>query len=491
MARVVVIGAGMGGLATAARLADFGHDVTVLEQAETVGGQVGTYVRDGFTFDTGPTMLTLPAVYRDLFRATGRPLERLVDLTPVEPGLRVRFADGVEVDLPNTSRAGTHDVLDAALGSPAGSEWQSVVDHGGRIWQSLRSPYLEASPTRRQLARLVSSPGRLHAVAPWQSLRDLGRARLSDHRLRSLLEHAAGATDPRRVPGALAAVPYVQQTFGRWYVRGGMRALAEAVRDRAAERGTVIRTGVEAIEVLVESGRAAGVRLAGGETVPADVVVAGVDAGLLHSTLLPGAQRPARRPQRRSSSVFTVMLALRDPAPRLPHHTVLFSEDPGDELDAVFGRDPSPPANPTLTVIAPDDDTLRPDDVSRPWTVRVTVPPHGPYGTAGTVDWTAGGLAHRYADRVLAVLAGRGLDVRDRIAWRAVRTPFHLERATAAPGGAVWGGAIDGATAVLRRPANRTRVRGLFLVGGSTYPGPGLPLVGLSAVMVTDLIGRA
>src|SRR5690606_15189646 len=102
----------------------------------------------------------------------------------------------------------------------------------------------------------------------------------------------------------------------------------------------------------------------------------------------------------------------------------------------------------------------------------------------GTVDWTAGGLAHRYADRVLAVLAGRGLDVRDRIAWRAVRTPFHLERATAAPGGAVWGDAIDGAAAVLRRPANRTRVRGLFLVGGSTYPGPGLPLVGLSAVMV-------
>lgn len=485
------MGAGMGGLATAARLADFGHDVTVLEQAETVGGQVGTYARDGHTFDTGPTTLTLPAVYRDLFRKTGRPLERVVDLVPVEPGLRVRFADGVEADLPNTSRAGTHEVLDTALGSPAGAEWQGVVDHGGRVWQALRSPYLEASPTRRQLARLVSSPGRLRTVAPWQSLRDLGRVRLSDHRLRLLLEHAAGPADPRRVAGALAAVPYVQQTFGRWYVRGGMRRLVEAVRDRAAERGTVIRTGAEATEVLVESGRAAGVRLADGEAVPADVVVAGMNADLLYGTLLAGGRRPARRPQRRSPSVFTVMLVLRDPAPRLPHHTVLFPEDTGDELNAVFGPDPSPPENPTVTVTAPDDETLRPDDTTRPWTVRVTVPPHGPYGTVGTVDWTAGGLAHRYADRVLAVLAGRGLDVRDRIAWRAVRTPFHLERATAAPGGAVWGDAIDGAAAVLRRPANRTRVRGLFLVGGSTYPGPGLPLVGLSAVMVTDLIGRA
>src|SRR6187549_1378200 len=105
MARVVVVGAGMGGLAVAARLAAARHDVTVCEQAPVAGGKVGVLARDGFVFDTGPSLLTLPAVYRDLFLKTGGPLERELELVPVDPVCHYRFADGTELDLPNTSRA--------------------------------------------------------------------------------------------------------------------------------------------------------------------------------------------------------------------------------------------------------------------------------------------------------------------------------------------------------------------------------------------------
>jgi phytoene dehydrogenase-like protein len=115
--------------------------------------------------------------------------------------------------------------------------------------------------------------------------------------------------------------------------------------------------------------------------------------------------------------------------------------------------------------------------------VKVTVPTHGP------VDWTAPGLADAYADRILATMAARGLDVRAQLDWRVVRTPADLLRATNAPG--AWGNSIDGVRSIRRRPGNRTPVRGLFLVGSSTHPGPGLPLVGLSSTVVADLVGRA
>lgn len=485
VARVVVVGAGMAGLATAARLADFGHRVTVFEQQAAVGGRLGSYAREGFVFDTGPALLTLPAVYRDLFRKTGRPLERVLELIPADPAFQYRFPDGSRLDIPNATRAGAVSALDAAFGAGSGAAWQAVVEHGRQVWQALRSPYLTAVPSRRELARLAR-PAALRALTPRRSLRDVGLRMLDDRRLRVLLEHAASGTDPRRAPGALTAIPYLHQTFGRWYVAGGMRGLADAVRARAVERGAAVQTGRRVGEILVTAGRAAGVRLVDGERVPADIVIAAVDARRLYEDLLPApAGRGGRRATARlapSPSTFTVLLALRT-VPQLPHHTVLVSPEREAELDAVFGPAPAPPDEPTIDIVAADDPAVRPSADTRPWTVRVTVPGQGP------VDWTAPGMADAYADRVLVTMAARGLDVRDRVCWRVVRTPDHVLRSTGAPG--AWGNALDGTASIWRRPGNRTPVRGLFLVGSSTHPGPGLPLVGLSSAVVADLVGRA
>lgn len=475
----------MSGLATAARLGDFGHQVTVFEQQAAVGGRIGSYSRDGFTFDTGPALLTLPAVYRDLFRKTGRPLEREVDLLPADPAFQYRFPDGSLLDVPNASRAGAVRALNEALGGDSGAAWQAVVEHGRQVWHALRSPYLTAVPSRRELARLAR-PETLRALTPRQSLRAVALRLLADPRLRAMLELAAPGADPRRAPGALTAIPYLHQTFGRWYVAGGMRRLVDAVHSRAVEHGAAVQTGRRVDEVLVDSDRARGVRLADGTTVAADVVIAAVDARHLYGDLLPAAAgRGARRATARlapSPSTFTLLLALRE-APRLPHHTVLVAADREAELDAVFGPDPAPPEEPTVDIIAADEPAVRPSADARPWTVRATVPGQG------LVDWTAPGVAAAYADRIMATLATHGLDVRDQVSWRVVRTPHDLLRSTGAPG--AWGNALDGVRSIWRRPGNRTPVHGLFLVGSSTHPGPGLPLVGLSSAIVADLVGRA
>jgi phytoene desaturase len=290
-------------------------------------------------------------------------------------------------------------------------------------------------------------------------------------------------SDPRRTPSVLSVTPYVEQRFGAWYIRGGLRRLADALLDRCRSLGVDVH--LASAVTAVETGRhgVTGVRLGDGR-VPADVVVCNADASVLYEHLLPPtrARRALRRAQR-SSSGFALLLAL-DGRETVAAHRVWFPADYDAEFDALFGRRPIPVPDPAIYVHAPDDPALRPDDTSQGWFVLVNAPARG-------VDWDAAGVAERYADHVLAVLARRGTDVRGRVRWREIRTPADLERETGAPGGAIYGTASHGPRAALLRPSNRSPVPGLYLVGGSTHPGGGLPLVVLSAGIVAGMIGPA
>jgi len=499
VARVVVIGAGMGGLAVAARLAAQGHTVTVVEQADTYGGKLGRYERDGFVFDTGPSLLTLPAVYRDLFlktavRRRGAALEDRVDLIPLDPAFGYRFADGTDLSMPGR-RGEVAAAMDAVLGGGTGAQWTALMTRAAAIWQVTREPFLTSPLTGpaalvRQSVRIRD----LRTVAPFTSLRRLGRRYLTDPRLRTLLDRYATYTgsDPRQAPAALAVVPYVEQTFGAWHVGGGLRRLADALHERCVERGVDVLFGADVAAVLLDGGRAAGVRLGDGEQLAADVVVSDADATHLYRDLLPPTAAAAALARLRkatpSLSGFVLLLAVRGRTPGLHHHSVSFPADYDAEFDAVFGRSPHPVVDPTVYVCAPDDPAMRPDADHESWFVLVNAPRHRP---GDGVDWTAPGLADTYADRVLAVLAARGLDVRDRLLWRETRTPADLERATRSPGGAIYGTSSNGPRAAFLRPANASPVPGLFLVGGSAHPGGGLPLVGLSAEIVAGLVGPA
>jgi len=502
MARVVVIGAGLGGLAAAARLGALGHQVTVCEQAATVGGKLGRYQRDGFSFDTGPSLLTLPAVYRDLFLKTGKPLEDVLELAPVDPVCHYRFADGLELDIPNAAPHRAARAWDEALGDGAGADWTAFMAHAARVWDVTRGPFLEAPLAgARTLLSLSRNLGDVRTVAPWLSLRGLGRRYLKHPQQRMFLDRYATYTgsDPRAAPAALASVPYVEQAFGAWYIPGGLYRLGEAVAQRARDLGVTIRTGTPVDRVLVTENHVDGVQLTDGERLAADVVVANADAQHLYRDLLPGTEgAPGRKLLRKATpslSGFVLLLALRGRTPELRHHTVLFPADYDAEFDHVFGTGsqagrPAPVPDPAIYISAPDDPALRPDEAHEAWFVLVNAPRHDPRDIGRGVDWDADGLAEKYADRILEVLAERGLEVRDRLLWRHIRTPADLERDTHSVGGSIYGSSSNGARAAFLRPANRSAVDGLFLVGGSSHPGGGLPLVGMSAAIVADLIGK-
>jgi phytoene desaturase len=493
MARVVVVGAGVGGLAAAARLAALRHDVTVLEASDELGGKVGRLEQrtpaGTFRFDTGASVLTMPEVFAELFAETGDPLDSVVQLRAVDPFVRYRFADGSVV---TTTRDLDEQVarFDQAFGAGAGTAWATLVARGSRVWDAVEQPVFGQSLTARSLARRLTSLGDLTAVGPGRTLRQVANRHFADRRPRLVLERYATYTgsDPRRAPAALTVIPYLEHAFGTWYVEGGLYRLVQALADRVGERGGVIRTGARVARIAAPGGRVSEVALIDGERVPADVVVANADPGVVYGQLLapPG---PVRRPPD-SLSGFVLLLGVRGRTPSLAHHNVLFGEDYDAEFDAVFGRPGRPVTDPTVYVSAPDDATVCPPG-HEAWFVLVNAPRHGPDGSRGALDWDSAGLASGYEGRVLSLLAARGLPVRERLLFSKVLTPADLQRRTGAPGGAIYGAALHGLRASLRRPANAAKVRGLYLVGGSTNPGGGLPLVALSAKIVAALIGPA
>lgn len=496
MSQVIVIGSGAGGLSAAIRLRNKGHSVTVLEQSATFGGKLARYERDGFVFDTGPSLFTLPAVYRDLFLKSGAALEEVVDLQPIDPGFTYHFHDGSTLTMPGVDPGMCAAAIGRAFGGNSEAEWRTFMQRAAAMWRITRVPVIE-SPLNgmRDLASLAKSPRDIRTIAPFTSLHSLARKTFSDPRLVTLVDRYATYTgsDPRKAPAVLATIPYVEQNFGAWHLGGGVTTLADALVQRAMDRGVDLRPNTEVTRILTETGRATGVELSDGSTMAADIVVANADASLVYGRLIDDqAAAPARKRLAQatpSMAGFVILLAVEGKTPGLAHHNVWFPEHYQQEFSDIFGRHPRPVRDPAIYACVPDDPRMRPDDDHESWFILVNAPRHG--RTKGTIDWDEEGLADRYADHILETLAARGTDIRSRIMWREVRTPSTLESKAFAPGGAIYGTSSNGSRSAFLRAANKSPIEGLFLVGGSAHPGGGLPLVGISGDLVANLIGRA
>lgn len=499
MSRVIVVGAGVGGLSAAVRLQARGHQVRVLEQSSEIGGKLGVVRHEGFLFDTGPSLVTMPHVLAEIFADTGAPIDEVLTLIRLPIAARYRFPDGTRLDMPGDRRQ-IPAALDAALGDGIGAQWSAFLTRAEAIWDATHRDFLESPIRLRDMARLSRRVSDLRTIAPWRSLRGLGGQYLHDPRLRMLLDRYATYTgsDPRQAPAALAAVPFSEQAWGSWYIRGGLGEIASALAQRLTDLGGVVETGTEVDEIIVDSaGRATGVRRCDGRQLPCEIVVANADAEEVYTRLV--RSRKARWSSARlrrmtpSLSGFVLLLCLDDPPVDQPHHHILFAEDYDAEFDAVFGRSgrrhprrPHPPERPTVYISAPDDPAVVPGPGTGAWFVLVNAPRHDP---ESGFDWELNGFADRYADRILAVMADRRLDVRSSIRHRIILTPADLARRTMTPGGSIYGSSSNGSHAAFLRPPNASPIDGLYLVGGSSHPGGGLPLVMLSARIVADLIG--
>lgn len=490
--KIVVIGAGMGGMTSAARLARGGHEVALYEASDQFGGKCRTEWIGRVAFDTGPSLLTLPAVYKDFFQRTGKPMGLVCPIETVNPAFDYRFADESRVKFANLSRKETLDAIAESFGEQASAQWDQLMRRAEAMWDVSRGPFIESElKSPLSLLKRITFFRDLLIIAPWKSLRKHADEILKDQHLRFIMDRYAtySGSDPRRAPAVLSTIAFVEESFGAWHVKGGLGNLALEVHKRANDVGVTFHLNSPVAQINTVNGKATGIVLASGERVDADVVIANADASLVYNKLISGNNRvlkPVRRNIAKadvSVAGFSLLLGMRkDVNDGMNHHTVLFPKDYDAEFDAIF-RDRKPVARPTIYICAPKDPLMSKDENLEGWFVLVNAPTHGSF------DWSDEDFNQKYANQIIDQIEEQGIAIRSRLETMTVRTPADLESQVLAPGGAIYGTSSNGARAAFLRAKNRSPIKGLYLVGGSAHPGGGLPLVGISADLVSQAIG--
>lgn len=475
---VVVIGAGMGGLAAAIGLAAAGRAVTVVEAADGPGGKMRTLPSPAGPVDAGPTVLTQRAVFETLFAAAGARLDDHVGIV-AEPLIARHFwPDGARLDL-FSDRDASAAAVTAFAGPAEAAAFRAFAARAARLHDAFAAPVIAAPRPRPGgiALRIARDPGLVAAMAPFASLAQAAARSFRDPRLAQLFgryaTYVGGA--PGRTP-ALMMLVWASEERGVWRVAGGMQRLARAMTDLAAGRGVRFRFGVRATAIEVEDGRAAAVRLADGSRLAAAAVVCNADPlGLAQGLLGPQAAVAvdAARLAPRSLSAHVLAFAARLGGLPLVHHNLFFPAPPGREFDDLAaGR---MPAAATLYLCAQDRGAGRPDPADLE---RVLVIRNGPPLAAAAPPDPAAATeeAERCRTQVFRALAGFGLTVEPWPGRASLTTPGDFAALHPGSAGALYGSSPHGLTAPFRRPRARTRLPGLYLAGGGVHPGPGIPM---------------
>ena len=487
---IAVIGAGIGGLCTAARLAKAGHKVTIFEASDRTGGKCRTEWIGRYAFDTGPALLTLPAVYRDFFQRTGEVMGRVLEIEEVSPSFDYRFHDGKSVQFANLSRKQTLAAIEESLGRDAAAEWDRVMLQAEAMWDVSREPFIE-SELKSPLS-LLKRPRLLRdlkIISPWKSLRGIG---IQNPYLAKIMDRYAtySGSDPRVAPAVLSTIAFVEEAFGAWHIKGGIGTLAEKITERCEKLGVEIRLNSYVEEITLNRGRVNGL-VVNGSTHSFDRVVANADAQFVYEKLLPSIKKVVKvrkqlAKQEPSLAGFSLLLGLKPTgAQSLNHHTILFPENYDLEFESIFTTK-TPVEKPTIYICAPHDPLMVKDEGHEAWFVLVNAPRHSNSGEG--FDWSDENFKRQYANSIIDQIEAAGISIRDRLEVLEIRTPLDLQVSVNAPGGSIYGTSSNGARSAFARAKNRSPIKGLYLVGGSAHPGGGLPLVGLSAEMVANAI---
>lgn len=464
MARIAVIGAGVGGMCAAIHLARIGHDVTIYEKNAVVGGKLAHEVIDNFHFDTGPSLLTLP----DTFTSLGIDIQ----LTRLSHPFRYSFVDGSTFDVFD-DRTSTRDAFET-FSEGGGGEWRNMYEHGKRVWDIAERSFFAGSmfPLIGLLRRL-RNPLDVMRIDPVLSLAQRGEKLFSDPRLRQWFNRYAtySGSSPWRAPATLSCIPYIEQRFGSWYITGGLSTLAKSLASAAESAGAHIVVNAE-VETIHAVNRQVHALTVNAERVKVDAVIANADAEHLYNDLFPDRHRRMQvQKAGESSSGFSLLLGLAGTTPGLTHHSVWFSGDQRREFEQIFSGSGIADEPTIYSCCSSVTDPTQAPANSENWNVLVNV------GPGANTDW------NNYANRIIDRLG-----IRDRIRTQTSITPTDLEAKYRSPGGAIYGSSSNGKRSAFLRADNRGPAKGLYVVGGSAHPGGGLPLVAMSGSIVAKLV---
>jgi 1-hydroxycarotenoid 3,4-desaturase len=486
---VAIIGAGVGGLSAAIDLATAGLEVTVLEQANTPGGKIRQVCIDGRNMDAGPTVFTLPVVFDELFANAGDNFRRCVKLVPAETIARHAWAADGQLDL-YADLAKSADAIGEFAGKADSAGFLRFAAHARRIFDTLDATFMRsARPTPLQLMRRIGirNWSDLWNIQPFVSLIQSTARYFRDPRLRQLFSRYATycGSSPFAAPATLMLIAHVEQS-GVWYIDGGMAQLAAQLAALAQRQGARIRFGEIIGQVEVRRGRVTGIRTVGGERIASDALICNADNNALASGLL-GAEVSrsvrATAPRARSLSAITWNMLASVEGFDLAHHSVFFGGDYRKEFDEIF-RHRRVPSCPTIYLCAQDrrDTTVQPGGPLERLLCLINAPATGDSHFFDSVEIAA------CKTRVLERLQNFGLRLSSPPHACVTTSPSDFHGLFPGTGGALYGPASHGWMASFRRAGSRSRLQGLYLAGGSTHPGAGVPMAATSGRLAAAAI---
>ena len=486
----IVIGAGAGGLSASIDLARAGFQVTLRERGNAPGGKMHTRAVDDREVDGGPTVLTMRSIFEQLFADAGACLNDRLTLLESPIIARHAWSHGGVLDLYPDAQRSRQSIEDFA-GTDNAAGFERFYSQSARIHQTLSETFMTASkPDPVTLVGRVlrqHHPSSLMAARPAPNLwRALGGF-FSDERLRQLFARYATyvGSSPLSTPATLMLIAHVELE-GVWLVDGGMHRLAAAMADLGRELGIDLHLNTHVSEVLVKGGKACGVRLEDGTSLPADVVVFNGDTNALATGQLGDEAMRAVKPrsvEQRGLSALTWCIKGSSSGFGLDHHNVFFESDYPSEFNTLFEKR-NVPSKPTVYLCAQDRGPNGSLNGSERLLMLVNAPADG-----DRQSWSEDDVA-RTRDNALAVLERCGLDLSFRDSNCVSTTPNDWHGRFPGSGGSLYGGASHGIWSSFTRPGARSRLKGLYLSGGSVHPGPGVPMATLSGRLAASAVVR-
>lgn len=483
---VIVIGAGIGGMAAATHLARRGLDVTVLEKNSRPGGRCDQFSREGHTFDTGPTLLVMPLLYEAEFSSLGASMHGILDLQRVDPTYHLVFEDGSRLALTSDMKS-----LQEQLDAFEPGSFQGLLRY---MQEGHRHYHLGIEKLVNRDFRKAADFFKLEHLPLLYQLKPLANhyrnmsAYFDDPRLKAAFtfQDVYMGLSPFEAPATFSMMPYTELAHGVWYPKGGMYSIVEALMELARGAGVEFEFNASVERIDVNGTQARGVVLTDGRHLRADAVLANADLPYVYNELLPGDGESKRLARKRfSCSVISFFWGVDTPYPKLPAHTLFLADDYRENFHSII-RDLDLPANPSLYVHAPArlDPAMAPQEQD----TVIAIVPVGHMSENGEQDWAE--LRDRARQHVLRRLKTLGItDLEDHIKFEVNFSPLSWRKRYNLAKGSTHGLCHNLTQLGYFRPRNRhSRYHNLYFVGASTHPGTGVPTAMVSGRLAAERI---
>ncbi len=488
MAKILIIGGGLGGLAGGIRLAKMGYDVELFEKNERLGGKMNELFLGSYRFDTGPSLITMPFILDELFEFAGFDRKAFFEFVPVEPVCRYFFSDGSILNA-----FSNRDKMTRELEQFAAQDCQAFnkfMAYSKRIYDVTTDVFVLDSIhewsrlLRKKTAARLLKIGQIDA---FRTVHDAVSSFFTDERLIQMFDRypTYNGSDPFQAPATLNTIPYVEYGIGGFYIKGGVYRLVEALEGMAKKLGMKIHTRSPVEKIVIHQNKISGIRV-NGKLIPADVVLCNADVVESFNHLIDGYEKEQQKLNSFEPSISGMVFfwGVRGQHEQLAHHNIFFSNNYRQEFKHIF-ESLSPADDPTVYVsITGKTDPSHAPEQSENWFVLVNMP-----YLRSEQNWQHAIEHTRRA--VMKKLKHLGIDLADKIEREHIHTPEDYSRLYGSNKGSIYGISSNDRNMAFRRPANRSKkIKGLYFASGSAHPGGGVPLVIQSGRIAAELISE-